>query len=74
MEHTMISYDIYVRDSAGAYVTNTVARQRASATMSAEAAARRLAAKLFGDKPHQVELMGHASCTGITRYQAREQA
>lgn len=38
---------IYVEDRCGAYVTNTVHGRRASCTHSAEAAARRLADKLF---------------------------
>lgn len=44
----MITQDIFVKQAAGAYVTGTVRGQRASCTMSAECAARRLAEKLFG--------------------------
>lgn len=40
--------DIAVRDSCGAYVTPTVRGQRASSTSSAEAAALKLAQKLYG--------------------------
>ena len=42
----MICHKLIVRESCGAYVTSTVLGQRASSTMSAEAAVQRLADKL----------------------------
>lgn len=45
--HTLV---IAVRQSCGAYVTATWHGHRASSTMSAEEAARRMATKAFGDR------------------------
>jgi hypothetical protein len=47
--------DIYVKCTGGDYLTNTIQGKRASCTHSADEAARRLAAKLYGDQPHSVE-------------------
>lgn len=63
--------DIYVRFSTGAYVTGTVRGKRGSSTMSAAAAAQRLAEKLFGARLVEVESMGYADITRIERFQAR---
>ena len=49
--------DIYVRYSSGAYVTNTMNRERSSATMSSGAAAQRQAEKLFGPALQSVVLV-----------------
>lgn len=51
----MIAISIKVKDANGAYTTNTINRQRASSTSSAEEAARRLADKLFGAAVQRVE-------------------
>ena len=63
--------DIYVRYSTNTYVTTAVQGQRASSAMSAEAAARRLGEKLFGERLLQVECMGRAEHSGIEHWQAR---
>lgn len=52
--------EIQVRYSSGAYNTNRVKGQTASSTMSAQAAAERLACKLFGAKLLRVEQHGAA--------------
>ncbi|HJW23784.1 MAG TPA: hypothetical protein VJ576_02710 [Rhodocyclaceae bacterium] len=51
----MIALTIKVRYCAGAYVTSTINKKRASCTSSAEAAARNLADKLFGASVQRVE-------------------
>lgn len=52
--------EIHVRYSSGAYNTNRVQGQTASSTMSAQAAAERLADKLFGEEVHSVKQHGAA--------------
>lgn len=54
----MDKISITVRESCGAYVTNTVQGRRASATMSPQAAAERLAGKLCGDRLMQLRWLG----------------
>lgn len=58
----MITQDIYVKNVAGAYVTDTVRGRRASCTMSAECAATRLAGKLFGPALQSVSEVGEGNC------------
>lgn len=53
-------FAVDVRYKSGAYVTNTVNGQRASCTMSAEAAVMRLAEKLLGEA-YQELLRGNAT-------------
>jgi hypothetical protein len=47
--------DIYVKCTGSDYTTNTIRGKRASCTHSAEEAARRLAAKLYGDQVERVD-------------------
>lgn len=53
--------DIAIQYRSGAYVTPTVRGQRASSTMSAEEAARKLAQKLWGVSS-AVRFMKHLEC------------
>lgn len=59
----MNELDIYVRLTTGGYTTNTVRKQRSSATMSAEAAAQRQAEKLFGPALQNVRLVDQTGHT-----------
>lgn len=63
-------YDVKIRYSCGAYVTNTVDGKRASSTMSAMQAAQALALKLMDGTPasvHCVEPAAGPSGVGLWR-------
>lgn len=57
---------IYVRYSGGAYNTNRIGRLSASSTSSAEAAARRMAEKVFGPALLHVDRVGEeVNCASV---------
>lgn len=64
--------DVIVRETAGAYTTNTVLGQRASSTCSPDAAIERLASKVYGaDFSHAERLSDDGPGRSTWRIHAR---
>lgn len=62
----------YVYRRCDTYCTAARQGQMGTSPVSAEAAARDLAGKIFGDRPHSVTLMGHPARADIDIFEMRE--